>query len=89
MDNIIVIPLNLFKLEQEIMIIGQDCSHEFAQVDLSHLPEVIVEACNVYNTDTIKLIGNANYAEALANEIKEYSIQNYANKTLNITIMEA
>ncbi len=89
MDKMIIIPLNLFKLEQEIMIVGQDGTHAFANVDLAHLPEVVVEACNVHCTDTIKLIGNANYAEALAKEIKEYSIQNYANKILNISIMEA
>ena len=36
-----------------------------------------------------RLIGNKNYAEALANEIKEYAIQNYTNKELNIIITEA
>ena len=89
MDKMIIIPLNLFKLEQEIMIIDQMGTHEFAQVDLAHLPEVIVEACSVYNTNVVKLIGNGNYAEALSNEIKEYAIKNYSNKELNISIMEA
>ena len=88
MDNMVVIPLNLFKLEQEIIIINQDGSQEFASVDLAHLPEVTVEACGVYHTNNIKLIGNGNYAEALSNEIKQYAIQNYANKDLEITIME-
>ena len=89
MDNMIIIPLNLFKLEQEIMVINQEGTHAFAQVDLAHLPEVIVEACGVYNTNAIKLIGNGNYAEALSNEIREYAIQNYSNNNLEITIMEA
>lgn len=89
MDKMIIIPINLFKLEQEIMIIDQEGTHAFAQVDFAHLPEVIVEACGVHNVDTIKLIGNGNYAEALSNEIKEYAIQNYSNKELNISIMEA
>lgn len=89
MDKMIIIPLNLFKLEQEIMIINQEGTHTFAQVDLAHLPEVIVEACGVHNIDTIRLIGNGNYAGALLNEIKKYAIQNYSNKELNISIMEA
>lgn len=89
MDKMVIIPLNLFKLEQEIMIAGQDGTQAFAQVELAHLPEVVVEACNVHNTDQIKLIGNGNYAEALANEIKEYAMQNYSNTNLNISIMEA
>ena len=89
MDKMIIIPINLFSLDQEIMIVDQMGTHQFAKVALSHLPEVIVEASSVHHTDNIKLIGNKNYAEALANEIKEYSAINYANKNLNIEIMEA
>ena len=89
MDKMVIIPLNLFKLEQEIMIVDQDGTQAFAQVELADLPEVVVEACNVHNADQIKLIGNGNYAEALANEIKEYAMQNYSNTNLNISIMEA
>jgi hypothetical protein len=89
MDNMIIIPINLFSLDQEIIIINQDGSQSFAKVDLVHLPEVVVEACGIYSTDSIRLIGNKNYAEALSNEISEYAAINYANKTLNIEIMEA
>ena len=71
------------------MIVDQDSSHTFANVELAHLPEVLVEATNVHHTNNIRLIGNKNYAEALANEIKEYAIQNYTNKELNIRITEA
>ena len=89
MDKMIIIPLNLFKLEQEIIIVDQTGSQAFAQVDIAHLPEVIVEACSVHNTNTIKLIGNGNYAEALSNEIRAYATHNYSNINLDITIMEA
>lgn len=89
MDKMIVVPINLFNLEQEIMILEQTGSQAFAKVELAYLPEVIVEACNVHFTNNIKLIGNKNYAEALSNEIKEYAVINYANKDLNIEIMEA
>ena len=71
------------------MIVDQDSSHTFANVELAHLPEVLVEATNVHHTNNIRLIGNKNYAEALANEIKEYAIQNYTNKELNLMITEA
>lgn len=89
MDKMIVIPLNLFSLEQEIIIVDEIGNKSFAKVELTHLPEVIVEACGVNSTDNVRLIGNKNYAEALANEIKEYAAMNYANKNLNISIMEA
>lgn len=89
MDKLIIVPINLFSLQQSIMIVDQDGSHAFANVELAHLPEVLVEATNVHHTNNIRLIGNKNYAEALANEIKEYAIQNYTNKELNIIIMEA
>ena len=89
MDKLIIVPINLFSLQQSIMIVNQDGSHAFANVELAHLPEVLVEATNVHHTNNIRLIGNKNYAEALANEIKEYAIQNYTNKELNIMIMEA
>ena len=83
MDKLIIVPLNLFNLQQSIMIVDQDGSHAFAHVELAHLPEVLVEATGVHNTNNIRLIGNKNYAEALANEIKEYAIQNYTEKRKN------
>ena len=89
MDKMIIIPINLFSLDQEIIVVNQDGNQSFAKVDLAHLPEVVVEACGVNYTDNIRLIGNKNYAEALANEIKEYAMINYSNKELNIEIMEA
>lgn len=89
MDKTIIVPLNLFNLQQSIVVVDQDGSHIFAHVELSHLPEVLVEATGVHHTNNIRLIGNKNYAEALSNEIKEYAIQNYANKELNIMITEA
>ena len=89
MDKMIVIPLNLFSLDQEIIIVDETGNKGFAKVELAHLPEVVVEVCGVNSTDSVRLIGNKNYAEALANEIKEYVTMNYANKILNIDIMEA
>lgn len=71
------------------MVVDQNGSRAFANVELAHLPEVLVEATSVHHTNNIRLIGNKNYAEALSNEIKEYAIQNYANKELNIMITEA
>ena len=89
MDKMVIIPLNLFSLDQEIIIVDETGNKSFAKVELAHLPEVVVEACGVNSTDSVRLIGNKNYAEALANEIKEYAAMNYANKVLNISIVEA
>ena len=89
MDKMIVIPINLFTLDQEIIVVDQSGNHSFAKVELAHLPEVIVEACGVNNTENVRLIGNRNYAEALANEIREYASLNYSNKELYINIVEA
>lgn len=89
MDKMIIIPLNLFSLDQEIIVIDQGGNHSFAKVELAHLPEVVVEACRVNNTEHIRLIGNKNYAEALSSEIKEYASLNYTNKELYINIVEA
>lgn len=89
MDKMIIIPINLFRLAQEIMIVDQEGTHTFAQVDLADLPEVIVSACKVHNTNQVRLIGNGNYAQALSNEIREYAMQDYAECELNISILEA
>ena len=90
MDKMIIIPINLFKLDQEILILNEDGSTtNFAFVDLAMLPEVAVEACSAYDINKVRLIGNGNYATALSNEIKEYALQNYSNKELDISIMEA
>ena len=84
MDKMIVIPLNLFKLGQEILIVNETGTHTFAQVELNELPEVVVEASRAYDINNIKLIGNANYANAVSNEINEYVIRNYSQNTLNL-----
>ena len=90
MNKQILVHINLFSLDQQILIIDEHgAMSNFASVDISHLPEVVVEATTAYGTNKISLVGNKNYAEALKNEINEYSIQNYSNKNLNITIMEA
>lgn len=89
MDKLIIIPLNLFNFNQEIIIVDEQGPQTFAQVDFAHLPEVIVEASVVNNINNIRIIGNANYAEAISNEIKDYTVQNYANKNINIEIVEA
>lgn len=88
MDKQIIIPINLFTLEQSIYIVDETDSKEFAKADVIHLPEVVGDLSIAQNIENIKIIGNKNYSEALAKEIKEYSLTNYANKTLNITIME-
>lgn len=89
MDKSIIIPLNLFKLDQEILITDQDNCRTFAYAGLADLPEVVVEASRAYDIDQVKLIGNGNYAEAISSEITEYLITNYSEKKLNISIMEA
>ena len=89
MDKMIIIPINLFNFAQEILIVDENGTRTFAHAELPNLPEIISDASQAYGIENVKLIGNGNYAEALANEIKEYAIQNYANKELNITIMEA
>ena len=89
MDKMIIIPINLFRLEQEILIVDDTGTKTFAHVELPTLPEVVVEACNVYGTNKVRLIGNGNYAGALANEITEYAIVNYSNTNLDINIVEA
>lgn len=89
MDKIIVIPINLFRFEQEILIVDDNSTTKFASVDLTSLPEVAVEACGVHGISDIKLIGNVNYAQAIANEIQEYKLQNYSNKKINVSIVEA
>ena len=90
MDNkMIVVPINLFRLAQEILIIDEDTTKTFAEVELSELPDVITEAANAFNINNIRIVGNQNYATALLNEIKEYTLQNYSNNNLNITIVEA
>ena len=89
MDKMIVIPINLFNFSQEVLIVDENGTNTFTRAEFPNLPEIINEASQVYGIENVKIIGNGNYAEALANEIKEYSIQNYANKELNISIMEA
>ena len=89
MDKSIIIPLNLFKLDQEILITDQDTCRTFAYVGFAELPEVVVETSRAYDIHDVKLIGNGNYAEAISNEIKEYLTTNYSDNILNISIMEA
>ena len=89
MDKLIVIPLNLFALEQDIIVIDENGNTPLARVGLADLPEVAVATCITHNINNIRLIGNTNYASALATEISTHATINYSNYEINISIMEA
>ena len=88
MDKMIVIPMNLFNFTQEVLIVDNNTTKTLTRADFTSLPEVVTEACNAFGIENIKILGNTNYAQALLNEIQEYSVNNYSNKNLNISIME-
>lgn len=89
MDKLIVVPLNLFALEQDIIIVDENGNTPLTRVNLTDLPEVVVTACVAHDIHNIKLIGNANYAGALATEISTHATINYSDNKINISIMEA
>lgn len=88
MDKFIVVPFNLFSLEQQILICDENDTKEFARVELAKLPEVLADLAFAQHIDKVKLVGNASYATALETEIKNYVVGNYAQHSLNIEILE-
>lgn len=88
MNKILVVPFNMFSLEQQILICDDNDTTEFARVELAKLPEVLADLAYAQHIDTIKLAGNKSYATALETEIKNYAVSNYAQHELNIEILE-
>lgn len=88
MNKILVVPFNIFSLEQQILICDDNDTTEFARVELAKLPEVLADLAYAQHIDTIKLAGNKSYATALETEIKNYVVSNYAQHELNIEILE-
>lgn len=88
MNKILVVPFNMFSLEQQILICDDNDTTEFARVELAKLSEVLADLAYAQHIDTIKLAGNKSYATALETEIKNYVVSNYAQHELNIEILE-
>lgn len=89
MNKLLVVPINLFTLEQQILICDDSNTIEFARVELAKIPEVLADLAYAKNINNIKLIGNKSYATALKDEINKYAINNYTEKNqLNISILE-
>lgn len=90
MNKFIAIPINLFTLDQQIMLYDteQNKVTEFAKVELAKLPEVLADLAHVQQIHNIKLIGNKYYAQAIKSELDNYVITNYAEHQLNVEILE-
>lgn len=88
MNKFIVVPFNMFSLEQQILLCDDNNTTEFARVELAKLPEVIADLAYAQHIDSVKLAGNKSYATALESEIKNYVVSNYAQHALNIEILE-
>lgn len=89
MNKFIVIPINLFTLEQQILLCDENSTAEFAKVELAKVPEVLADLAYAQHIDKIKLVGNFSYAAAMRGEILSYAKHNYAEKEqLNVEILE-
>lgn len=75
MNNKIIVPINLFDLNQTIYINNK----RYCSVGLHNLGEVITDAANETGTNEVLLFGNREYCERIKQEIFESNIKNYNN----------
>jgi hypothetical protein len=88
MNKIIICPFNLFELKQSIYIAKEDGSgiKVVATATMDDLGAAIAETSASNNISFIRLIGQEDYANNIANDIKKYNMQYYENRELEIEV---
>ena len=80
--------LNLFTLHQNIYLMDDNgIVNPITAVELEALPGAIVAICHEYDTNTVVLSGNVAYSQSLAENICEFSLNNYNGNTIKVEVI--
>lgn len=77
----------MFDLHQRIILVQKDGQmKEIAIANLDNLSEIIADACAQYKLNKVHLIGNHEYADTVATDIRMRGAAKYGNNYLEVEI---
>ena len=77
----------MFDLHQRIIFVDEkDNMNEIGIANLDHLSEMIADLCTQYNVNKVHLIGNKEYADMTASEIRLYGAAKYGNHYIEVEV---
>ena len=87
MEAYILCNLFLFDLYQRVIVVDEKGQkNEIATVNINNLGETIVDVCNKYNVNKVRLIGSESYINNVVEDINSYSITKYNNNNITIEV---
>lgn len=87
MEAYILCNLFLFDLYQRVIVVDEKGQkNEIATVNINNLGETIVDICNKYNVNKVRLIGSESYINNVVEDINSYSITKYNNNNITIEV---
>ena len=85
----IVCELHMFSLNQNIYVIDDDGTHEFAVPStMEELPEIISALCHSKNINKVMLTGNSVFGAAVAEDILAYSKNHYSENIIEVEVVK-
>lgn len=84
--NTIFCNINLFDLNQSILLLSEDKYMPIGQSDFQDLGSTIALLCDTYQVNNVQLIGHSEYAQVVKRDILTFSKMNYNNNNIEVTI---
>lgn len=85
---VIYCKLNLFDAKQTVQLVDDVASSELASVEMSELGHTIATLCNDNEVFSVKIAGNASYAESIADDVRVCNAFMYKNNTIEVEVIE-
>jgi hypothetical protein len=88
MEKIIICPFDLFDFKQTVFIASEDASdiEAVAETTIDDLGKTIAGVSAANDINFIRLIGQEDYADNIANDIKKYNMKFYGNRQIRIEV---
>ena len=77
----------MFDLHQRIIFVDEKGNmNEIGIANLDNLSEMIADLCTQYNVNKVHLIGNKEYADMTASEIRFHGAAKYGNHYIEVEV---
>lgn len=77
----------MFDLHQRIIFVDEKANmNEIGIANLDNLSEMIADLCTQYNVNKVHLIGNKEYADMTASEIRLHGAAKYGNYYIEVEV---
>ena len=77
----------MFDLHQRIIFVDEKGNmNEIGIANLDNLSEMIADLCTQYNVNKVHLIGNKEYADMTASEIRSHGAAKYGNHYIEVEV---